>query len=123
MLKFENVFDDEVIFSDVDIEKVVVEDRKSLDDEFKINGGSLIFLKIFSIIENGLDFVFEIKCNGLEENCDLIDLLLKIDLFFKESLMNNFGYVFCECFSEDENLSGDDKIIKSSFMCDSMDYL
>lgn len=122
-LKFENVSDDEVTFSDADTEKAVVEDRKSSDDELKTNGGSPTFPKIFSTTENGLDSASETKCNGSEENCDSIDSPSKTDLFSKESLMNNLGYVSCECPSEDENSSGDDKTTKSSFMCDSMDYL
>jgi len=122
-LKFENVSDDEFTFSDADVEKAVAEDRRSSDDELKTNGGSPTYPKTLSSTENGLDSASEFKCNGVEENCDSIDSPSKIDLFSKENSMNNLGYMSCECPSEEENPNGDNKTTKSSFMCDSMDYL
>lgn len=122
-LKFENVSDDEFTFSDADIEKAVVENRKISDDELKTNGGSPTYPKTSSSTENGLDSASEAKCNGLEENCDSIDSPSKTDLYSKDSLINNLGYMSCECPSEEGNSNGDDKTTESSFMCDSMDYL
>lgn len=122
-LQFENVSDDELAFSDADIEKAVVEDRNISDEEHKTNGGSPTYPKTLSSTENGLDSASETKCNGLEENCDSIDSPSKTDLFSKESLMNNLGYVSCECPSEEGNSTCDDKTTESSLMCDSVDYL
>lgn len=117
LLKFENVFDDEFVFSDVDNEEFFMENRKVFINGFKVNGGSLMFVKNMSLVENGLDLIFDMKCNGLEENCDLVDLLLKIEL------INNFGYMLCECLSEGGILNCDDKVIDGSFVCDNMECL
>ncbi|XP_078363277.1 uncharacterized protein LOC144647353 isoform X2 [Oculina patagonica] len=118
-LKFENVSDDELTFSDADIEKPVLENRKLSDDELKVNGGSPTYPKALNLAENGLDSTTEAKCNGIEENCDSIDS----GLCSKENLINNLGYVSCECPSEEGNSNRDDKTTESSFMCDSMDCL
>ena len=122
-LKFENVSDDELTFSDADIEKPIMENRKISDDELKANGGSPTYPKTLSLAENGLDSMPEGKCNGLDENYDSIDSPSKTGLCSKESLINNLGYVSCECPSDEGNSNGDDKTTESSFVCDSMDCL
>lgn len=116
-LKFENVIDDELVFSDGDREIVVIENNNILLNEYKLNGGSLIFLKMFSLGESGLGFVLNVKCNVMEVICELRDLLLKNDLDFEENVIFNFKCEFCECFSEDVDVKSEEKICKGSEMC------
>ena len=122
-LKFENVSDDELTFSDAEVEKPVAENRQNSDDELQANCGSPTYPKTLSSVENGVNSTSEIKCNGLEENYDSIDSPSKTGLCSEENLINNLEYVPCECPSEEGNSNCDDKTIESSFMCDSIDCL
>ena len=116
-LKFENVSDDELAFSDADNEEPLMENRKVSTNGLKANGGSPTFAKNTSPVENGLDSTSDMKCNGLEENCDSVDSPLKTEL------INNLGYTPCECLSEGGTSNCDDKAIDGSFACDNMECL
>lgn len=122
-LKFENVSDDELTFGDADREELVMENLTNSTDKLKANGGSPTYPKTLSPAENGLDSTSEAKCNGLVENCESVDSPSKADMYSKENLISNLGYVSCECPSEGGNSNCDDKTTESSFMCDSMDCL
>ena len=116
-LKFENVTDDELNFSDGDREKTVVENSQISVNEPNANGGSPTFPKALSPAENGLDSISEAKCNGLEESCDLIDSLAKSNLFYEQNVNTNLGYESCECPREEGNPNGQDKSTESNEIC------
>lgn len=116
-LKFENVSDDELTFSDADKEEPIMENRNVSTNGLNANGGSPTYPKNMSPVENGLDSTSDVKCNGLEENFESIDSPLKTDS------INNLGYVSCECPSEGGTSNCDDKAIESSFVCDNMECL
>ena len=107
-LKFENVTDDELTFSD---------GEKDSTKELKTNGGSPVLNKALSPVENGVDSASESICNGLEETCEPAESLVKNDLFSAEELITNLGYESCECVSEDGNPNCDDKASESNERC------
>ena len=116
-LKFENVTDDELTFSDGDREANVLENCQLSANELKANGGSPTFPKAFSPVKNGTDSSSEAKCNGLLETCDLVDSPVKNDVYSEENSITNMEYESCECPSEDGIPNCDDKTTKNVERC------
>lgn len=116
-LKFENVTDDELAFSDGDREANVLENSKISTNEFKANGGSPTFPKALSAAENELDSISEARCNSLDESYDITDSSAKNDLYSEENVITNLGCESCECPSEEWNPNCDDKSSESNERC------
>lgn len=116
-LKFENVTDDELAFSDGDRD-TVLENSKICAEKFKANGESPTFPKEFVPAENGLDTMSEAKCNGLEETCEFIDSSIQNDLYSEENMSTNHECESCECPSEDGNPKCNDKSTENTERCD-----
>lgn len=116
-LKFENVTDDELAFSDGDRETVVTENNNISPNEYKLNGGSSTFLKTFSSGESGLGSASNVKCNVMEATRELRDLSPKNDLDSEENVISNLKCESCECPSEDVDVKSEEKTCKGSEMC------
>ncbi|XP_029184503.2 uncharacterized protein LOC114952686 isoform X3 [Acropora millepora] len=97
-LKFENVTDDELAFSDSERDAAVIGNSDISPNEFALNGGSPAFLKALSPVENELESNLQMNCNSVEE---LKDSSPKSDVFSEENVIPNLECETCECPSED----------------------
>lgn len=120
-LKFENVTDDELAFSDSERDAAVADNSNISPNEFALNGGSPAFPKALSPVENDLESNLQMNCNSVEE---VKDASPKSNVFSEENVIPNLECETCECPSEDiegkssegneRNLEPDHSNVKSS---------